>query len=49
MKVLRQERNTVCFIEFEVTSYTMTMMLFYFQASWSMLEMSSSEVTKQLK
>jgi len=49
MKVLRQERNTVCFIEFEVTSYTMTMMLFYFQASWSMLEMSSSEATKQLK
>jgi len=30
MKVLRQERNTVCFIEFEVISYTTAMMLFLF-------------------
>jgi len=45
MKVLRQDRNTVCFIEFEVISYTTTMMLFYSQASWNMLEMISSEAT----
>jgi hypothetical protein len=28
MKVLRQDRNTVCFIEFEVISYTTTTMFF---------------------